>query len=101
MKIDSKKIRLTKSLKKLFEEKKGRISGLNLYEIYRMLKELIWIGDIENEPFNKPLQKVIVDDKSKKKAHIFYEWQKLSSQSNDNDDNNNRILKVKSFKKVR
>ncbi|MCP6718618.1 MAG: hypothetical protein KJI71_00115 [Patescibacteria group bacterium] len=98
MKIDSKKIRLTKRLIKLFEEKKGQISGLNLYEIYRMLKELIWIGDVENEPFNKRLQRVIVDKKSKKRAHIFYEWQKESSQ---NDDNNNRILKVRSFKKER
>ena len=98
MKIDSKKIRLTKRLEKLFEEKKGQISGLNIYEIYRMFKELFWIGEAENEPFNKRLQKVIVDEKSKKKAHIFYEWQKVSSQS---DDNNNRILKVRSFKKVR
>lgn len=98
MKIDSKKIRLTKHLEKLFEEKKGQISGLNIYEIYRMFKELFWIGEAENEPFNKRLQKVIVDEKSKKKAHIFYEWQKVSSQS---DDNNNRILKVRSFKKVR
>lgn len=99
MKIDSKKIRLTKRLEKLFEEKKGQISGLNLYEIHRMFKELFWIGDVENEPFNKRLQRVIVDNLSKKKAHIFYEWQKLSSQSDDDD--NNRILKVNSFKKVR
>lgn len=98
MKIDSKKIRLTKRLEKLFEEKKGQISGLNLYEIRRMFIELFWIGDVENEPFYKRLQRVIVDDKSKKKAHIFYEWQKLSSQS---DDNNNRILKVRGFKKER
>jgi len=99
MKIDSKKIRLTKHLEKLFEEKKGQISGLNIYEIHRMFKELFWIGEAENEPFNKRLQKVIVDKKSKKQAHIFYEWQKVSSQSDD--DYNNRILKVRSFKKVR
>lgn len=98
MKIDSKKIRLTKHLEKLFEEKKGQVSGLNLYEIYRMFKELFWIGDVENEPFNRRLQRVIVDPKSKKKAHIFYEWQKVSSQR---EENNKRILKVRSFKKVR
>jgi len=98
MKIDSKKIRLTKRLEKLFEEKKGQISGLNLYEILRMFIELIWIGEAENEPFNKRLQRVITDKKSKKQAHIFYEWQKVSSQT---DDDNNRILKVRSFKKVR
>jgi len=98
MKIDSKKIRLTKRLEKLFEEKKGQISGLNLYEILRMFKELFWIGDLENEPYYKRLQRVIVDKKSKKQAHIFYEWQKVSSL---NDDNDNRILKVRSFKKVR
>ena len=99
MKIDSKKIRLTKHLKKLIEEKKGQISGLNIYEIRRMFKELFWIGDVENEPFYKRLQRVIVDEVSKKRAHIFYEWQKLSSQSDDDD--NDRILKVRGFKKER
>lgn len=57
-------------------------SGLNKVEFWRVIKEICDIGIRDNENYDKKIDKVIKELKSRNLVHVMYVW----SKSRDNKD---------------
>ncbi len=66
-------------------------SGLNPYEITRIVKDIEQSGITENEKYDKEIQKTVKDSTSNKCAHVVYIW----SKDRDEED----VLNIKFIKK--